>query len=257
MDEELNLGHLGTFVGVLAAVSGGWVETLLMRLTDLMLSIPRLFLALMLVALYGPSLVTTVVVLAATTWMAAARLVRGEILSVRELEFVTAARAVGAPPFRLVTRHLLPAVVVPITVESSLRVGDTILLEAALSFLGLGVPAPAPTWGNLVADGRDSLLDAWWIATLPGLAIAATVIALNLLGDAARDRFDPLSRRSTSRFTSVQRASASPGPSFDVELHPEPEVAENVPAFELMGPQNPAATRSSRSVDRRERPRGG
>ncbi len=242
---------IGTLVGVLAAVGGGWIETLLMRLTDLMLSIPRLFLALMLVALYGPSLITTVVVLAATTWMAAARLVRGEILSVRELEFVSAARAAGARPLRLVTRHLLPAVMVPITVESTLRVGDTILLEAALSFLGLGVPAPTPSWGNLVADGRDSLLDAWWIATLPGLAIAATVIALNLLGDAARDRFDPSSRPSTSRFTNVER------PSFDVDLHPEPDVAEIVPAIGLIGPQNPGATRSSRSDDCREGPRGG
>jgi len=241
---------IGTLVGVLAAVGGGWVETLLMRLTDLMLSIPRLFLALMLVALYGPSLITTVVVLAATTWMAAARLVRGEILSVRELEFVSAARAAGARPFRLVTRHLLPAVAVPITVESTLRVGDTILLEAALSYLGLGVPAPASSWGNLVADGRDSLLDAWWIATLPGLAIAVTVIALNLLGDAARDRFDPLSRQSTSRFTNVPRAAATSSPSFDVDLEPEPAVA----ASETV---SVAVTRSSRSVDRRERPRGG
>jgi peptide/nickel transport system permease protein len=227
---------IGTLVGLLAAVGGGWVETLLMGLTDLMLSIPRLFLALMLVALHGPSLITTVVVLAFTTWMAAARLVRGEILAVRELEFVSAARAAGAPPLRIVTRHLLPAVVVPITVESTLRVGDTILLEATLSFLGLGVPPPVPSWGNLVADGRDSLLDAWWIATLPGLAIAATIIALHLLGDAARDRFDPLSRQSASRFTNESRAPATPVPTFDVECPP---------------------TRSSGSVDRRERPRGG
>ena len=227
---------IGTLVGLLAAVGGGWGETLLMGLTDLMLSIPRLFLALMLVALHGPSLITTVVVLAFTTWMAAARLVRGEILAVRELEFVSAARAAGAPPLRIVTRHLLPAVVVPITVESTLRVGDTILLESTLSFLGLGVPAPVPSWGNLVADGRDSLLDAWWIATLPGLAIAATIIALHLLGDAARDRFDPSSRQSTSRFTNESRAPATPIPTFDVECPP---------------------TRSSGSVDRRERPRGG
>lgn len=185
---------LGTLVGTLAAVCGGWVETLLMRWTDLMLSVPRLFLALLLVALYGPSLLTTVVVLAATSWMAAARLVRGEILSVREREFISAARATGASPFRVVTRYLLPAVVVPVTVEGALRVGDTMLLEATLSFLGLGVPAPTPSWGNLIADGRNSLLDAWWIATLPGLAIVATVIALNLLGDAAREHFDPSSR---------------------------------------------------------------
>jgi len=180
----------GTLVGCLAALVGGWVDALLMRFTDLMLSIPRLFLALMLVALYGPSLVGTVVVLAATTWMAAARLVRGEILAVREREFVHAARAAGVSPIRLALVHMLPAALIPVSVEGTLRVGDTILLEATLSFLGLGVQSPTPSWGNLVADGRDSLLDAWWISTLPGLAIVATVIVLNVLGEAFRERVD-------------------------------------------------------------------
>lgn len=178
---------IGTLVGTVSGLAGGWIDVVLMRLTDIVLAIPRLFLALMLVVLYRASLLTTIIVLGATTWMAAARLVRGEVLSLRERDFVQAARAGGAPPLRLGLLHLLPAAMVPLIVEGSLRVGDTILLEAALSFLGLGVQAPTPSWGNLVADGRVSFPDAWWISTLPGLAIALTVIALNLLGDAARD----------------------------------------------------------------------
>lgn len=179
---------VGTFVGLVSGLAGGWLEAVLMRATDLVLAIPRLFLALLLVSLYGASLATTVGVLAATTWMGAARLVRGEVLSLREREFVQAARAAGADPLRLALWHLLPAALVPVLVEGTLRVADTILLEAALSFLGLGVPPPVASWGNLVADGRDNLLHAWWISTLPGLAIALTVIALNQLGEAARDR---------------------------------------------------------------------
>jgi peptide/nickel transport system permease protein len=179
---------VGALVGTVAGTLGGWVDVLLMRATDLVLAVPRLFLALMLVAIYGASLTTTILVLGGTTWMAAARLVRGEILSLRERDFVQAARASGAPPSRVGLRHLLPSAAAPLLVEGTLRVGETILLEAALSFLGLGVPPPSPSWGNLIADGRDTLLDAWWVSTLPGLAIAATVIALNLVGDAARER---------------------------------------------------------------------
>ena len=179
---------IGTALGLLAGLAGGWLDTLLMRLTDLVLSVPRLFLALMLVALYGASTGTTIIVLGGTSWMAAARLVRGQILSVRERDYVAAARAGGTSPLRIGLRHLLPGALVPVIVEGTLRFGDTILLEAALSFLGLGVPPPAPSWGNMIADGRASLFDAWWVSTLPGLLIALTVIALNLLGDAARDR---------------------------------------------------------------------
>jgi len=180
---------VGTTVGLTAGLARGWLDALLMRFTDVVLAVPRLFLALMLVAIYQASLTTTVVVLGATTWMTAARLVRGEVLSLREREFIQAARAVGVAPHRLGLFHLLPAAVAPVIVEAALRVGDTILLEASLSFLGLGVQPPVPSWGNLVADGRNSLLDAWWISTFPGLAIACTVISLNLLGDVAGERF--------------------------------------------------------------------
>jgi peptide/nickel transport system permease protein len=158
---------IGTVVGAVAGFAGGRVDALLMRFTDVVLSVPRLFLALLLVALYRPSLLTTMLVLGGTTWMAAARLVRGE---------------------RLGLLHLLPLAMVPVIVEGTLRVGDTILLEAALSYLDLGVRPPTPSWGNLIADGRHSLLGAWWISTLPGLAVAATVVSLNFVGEAVRDR---------------------------------------------------------------------
>ncbi|MCP3978782.1 MAG: ABC transporter permease [bacterium] len=179
---------IGAAVGGLAGFVGGRLDSVLMRLTDMTLSVPRLFLALMLIALYGSSVRTTVLVLGATTWMAAARLVRGEILSLRERDYVVAARAAGIPEARIGLLHVLPGASAPLIVETALRVGDTILLEAALSFLGLGVAPPTPSWGNLIADGRDRLLDAWWIATLPGLAIAGTVIALNLVGERLRRR---------------------------------------------------------------------
>jgi peptide/nickel transport system permease protein len=178
---------LGGTVGLAAGLFGGWVDAVLMRLTDLALSIPRLFLILFLIAIYRPSLTTTIIVIGATTWMAAARLVRGEIVSLRERDWVHAARSAGAPAWRIALVHLLPAAMPPLLVEGTLRVGHTILLEASLSFLGLGVPPPMASWGSLVADGRDRLLDAWWISTFPGLAIAATVIALSLVSDSKRD----------------------------------------------------------------------
>jgi peptide/nickel transport system permease protein len=186
---------VGGAVGLTAGLFGGWVDAALMRLTDLALSIPRLFLILFLVALYRPSLATTIVVIGATTWMAAARLVRGEIVSLRERDWIHAARSAGAPAWRIALVHLLPAATAPLLVEGTLRVGHTVLLEASLSFLGLGVPPPMASWGSLVADGRDRLLDAWWISTFPGLAIAATVIALSLVGDALRDPRDTPARR--------------------------------------------------------------
>ncbi len=189
---------LGTLVGTTAGLAGGWIDAALMRLTDVVLSVPRLFLAVLLVALYGRSLATTILVLGATSWMAAARLVRGEILSLRERDYVQAARAAGVSPARIARLHLLPSAAVPLIVEGVLRVGDTILIEASLSFLGLGVPPPDPTWGNMIAEGRDRLLDAWWIATLPGLAIVVTVVALHLFGEAARERLNPACRESAA-----------------------------------------------------------
>jgi peptide/nickel transport system permease protein len=186
---------LGTLVGLVAGISGGILDTSLMRFVDLFLSIPRLFLLLLLVALYQPSVATTVLVVGGTTWMAAARLVRGEILSLRERDFVRSARAAGASPARVALMHLLPAAGVPLIVEATLRVGASVLLEASLSFLGLGVQPPTASWGTLIADGRDRLLDAWWISTFPGIAIALTVIAVSALGESLRVRLTPAAQK--------------------------------------------------------------
>jgi peptide/nickel transport system permease protein len=164
------------------------VDALLMRLTDVALSIPRLFLLLLIVALFGPSLPTTILVLGCTTWMTAARAVRAEILSLRERDYVRSAIAAGASSLRVATFHLLPAIAGTLLVEGALRVGQTILLEASLSFLGMGVPPPTPSWGNLIADGRDALSTAWWIAAVPGVAVVVTVVAVGVVGDALRDR---------------------------------------------------------------------
>jgi len=179
---------IGGSVGLVAGLAGGRVDAILMRATDAALAIPRLFLLLLLAALFRPSLATTVVLVGATTWMAAARLVHGEVLSVRERDFVAAARAAGASPVRLGLRHVLPHAAAVLGVEASLRLGQAVLLEASLSFLGLGVPPPAASWGGLIADGRDRLLDAWWIATWPGIALAGVVIAASLVADGARRR---------------------------------------------------------------------
>lgn len=179
---------IGGAVGLAAGVLGGRVDALLMRVTDAALAIPRLFLLLLLAALFRPSLTMIVLLVGCTTWMAAARLVRGETLSIREREFVAAAHAAGASPLRVAMRHVLPQTAAVLAVEAALRLGQAVLLEASLSFLGLGIPPPAASWGGLIADGRDRLLDAWWIATWPGLALAGVVIAASLVADGARDR---------------------------------------------------------------------
>ncbi|MBI4161844.1 MAG: ABC transporter permease, partial [Acidobacteria bacterium] len=177
---------LGTLAGATAGLAGRAVDSLIMRLVDAALSLPRLFVILAVVALLRPSLVLVVILLGGTGWMDTARLVRGQILSLRERDFVQAARALGQRPPGLLFRHLLPNTVAPIAVDAALGVGNAILAEAALSYLGLGVPPPAPSWGNLVGAGRAVLLDAWWISTFPGLAIVLTVLCLNLLGEGLR-----------------------------------------------------------------------
>jgi peptide/nickel transport system permease protein len=182
---------LGTLVGALAGYFGGWVDTVLMRFTDMMLSFPRLVLLIVVIALFSPSIWLVVAVLGLTGWMGTARLVRGEVLSLREREFIQAARALGMGDGRIIFRHIIPNTIAPVIVSATLGIGQTILTEASLSFLGLGVQPPTPSWGNMVADGRDALQDAWWIATAPGIAIVVTVIAFNLLGDGLRDALDP------------------------------------------------------------------
>lgn len=178
---------IGGAVGLAAGFAGGGVDGVLMRLTDGALAIPRLFLLVLLAALFRPSLATTVILVGSTTWMTAARLVRGEALAIREREFVAAARAAGGSPLRVAALHVMPHAASVLGIEAALRFGQSVLLEASLTFLGLGVPPPAASWGGLIADGRDRLLDAWWIATWPGLALAAVVIAASLVADGARE----------------------------------------------------------------------
>jgi peptide/nickel transport system permease protein len=181
----------GLVVGSLAGVAGPRVDQALMRAVDGLLSFPPLLLALALAAFLGPSTWVTTLVLAATGWMSASRLVRGEIRSLRQREFILAARAIGAGPARIFFRHLLPNAWMPVLIDAVLRVGDLVLAESALSFLGFGVQAPAASWGNLLADARGEIGRAWWTTVFPGLAIVATVWCANLLGDGLRDRFDP------------------------------------------------------------------
>ncbi len=182
---------LGTLVGALAGYFGGIVDSILMRFTDMMLSFPRLVLLIVVIALFESSIWLVVTVLGLTGWMGTARLVRGEVLSLREREFVQAARALGMGDWRIIFRHVIPNTMAPVIVSATLGIGQTILTEASLSFLGLGVRPPTPSWGNMVADGRDALVSAWWISTFPGLAIVFTVVAFNLLGDGLRDALDP------------------------------------------------------------------
>jgi peptide/nickel transport system permease protein len=183
---------IGTFLGALAGYFGKAVDTVIMRFTDMMLSIPRLVLLIVVIALFDrPDIWMVVIILGLTGWMSVARIVRGEILSLREREFVQAAKALGMSHTRIITRHILPNTLAPIIVFATLGIGNTILIEAGLSFLGLGVQPPTPSWGNMITDGRDALITAWWIATFPGLAIVFTVTAFNLLGDGLRDALDP------------------------------------------------------------------
>ena len=179
---------VGTVVGAVAAWRGGAVESLSMALADTLLAVPRLVLLLVCASLWQPGLATVVVVLIATGWMGVARLVRGEVLGVRAQPYVDAAMALGARPRRVLFRHALPNALGPAIVATTLGVGNAILLESGLSFLGLGIQPPQPSWGNMIAGGRDLIVSAPWVAIAPGLALVVTVLACTLLGDRLRDR---------------------------------------------------------------------
>ncbi len=187
-------GTLGSALGLTSGYVGGLIDSLIMRLADFQLSIPFLVLAIAVVGAIGPSFTNLIVVLGITGWVPYARVVRGEVLSLREREFIQAARAIGTPTWRILLFHLRPNVTASIIVLASLEVARMIISEASLSFLGLGVQPPNPSWGGMVADGRNYLASAWWISTFPGIAIAATVLGINLLGDWLRDVLDPYLR---------------------------------------------------------------
>jgi ABC-type dipeptide/oligopeptide/nickel transport system permease subunit len=182
---------VGVTLGLLSGFLRGRVDTVIMTVVDVTLSFPQLLLALAFVAALGPSLLTIIVVLGLTGWERYARVVRAEVLALREKDFVEAARALGASPTRLLLGHLLPNTFSSIIVMSTLQVAQAILAEAALSFLGVGTGSAHPTWGQMISLGRDFVSVAWWLATFPGLAILLTVLAINLVGDRLRDALDP------------------------------------------------------------------
>jgi len=182
---------LGAAIGAAAGWFGGWVDRGLMAATDVALAVPRVVLLLLLVATWPPSVGLVVAVLGVTGWMPIARLVRAEVMAAAARPYAEAARALGVRPLRVLARHVLPNAVTPALTAAALAVGNAIMLEAGLSFLGLGVQPPTPSWGNMIASGRDALVNAPWIAAAPGLAVAIVTLACNLLGDGLRDRWDP------------------------------------------------------------------
>jgi peptide/nickel transport system permease protein len=182
---------IGVSLGLLAGFYGGRADALIMRVVDVFLAIPYILLAMGVVFALGPSLLNVILVMAVTRWVQFARVVRADVLSIREREFVSGARARGNRSGRLLLRHVLPNALTPIIVVATLELAFMIIYESALSFLGLGVQPPTPTWGWMLADGRNYLATAWWLATLPGLAIMLSVLAVNLLGDWLRDTLDP------------------------------------------------------------------
>jgi len=186
---------IGTALGALAGYRGGLIDAVIMRAVDVVLTFPVILLALIFVVTLGPSLWGVTAILGLVLWSRFARLVRGEVLSWKEREFVTYARAAGASPVRIVVIHLLPNIANSIVVLASLQVGFAIVVEASLSFLGAGVPPPAPSWGGMIAAGRAYLETAWWLVTFPALAVALTVLSFNLFGDWLRDTLDPTLRQ--------------------------------------------------------------
>ena len=185
-------GVIGIVAGLLAGYFGGWVDDLTMRLADMQLAFPFILLAIMFLVVLGPGVSNLILVLGIGQWVTYARIVRAETLSLREKEFVEAARALGDSTASILFRTILPNIVAPLTVIASFNVASVILTEAALSFLGLGVPPSVPTWGSMLAESRDTLLaNKWWLAVFPGLAIMLTVLSFNILGDWLRDVLDP------------------------------------------------------------------
>jgi peptide/nickel transport system permease protein len=190
MATALTIG-LGGLIGAVSGYAGGWIDHLLMRVTDAVMSIPPLLFMLVIVSIYGAGTWVTPLVIGAVFWPGTARLVRAEILRLRGLEFVEAARGLGGSPARLLARHVVPNALTPVLVQTSLIAAEAVLLESGLSYLGLGAQPPLPSWGNMLAEGRSFLDTAWWVATFPGLAIFVTVLGLNIAGDGVRDVLDP------------------------------------------------------------------
>lgn len=186
---------VGVSAGMVAGFYGGWRDEVLMRIVDIKLAIPTILLALVLILALGQSFLIIVVILAIAVWPRFARNIRGEVLQLKTMDYVALAKVAGASTPRILVMHILPGVVNTLIILATLEVGIVILLESTLSFLGAGVPPPTPAWGSMVADGRDRLAVAWWISTMPGLAIMAVVLSMNLFGDWLRDKLDPRLRQ--------------------------------------------------------------
>jgi peptide/nickel transport system permease protein len=184
-------GVIGMLIGLVAGYFGGRMDDFLMRLADIQLAFPFILLAIAVIGVLGPSLGNIIIVIGVSSWVVYARVVRGEVLSIREREYVHAAVALGSRPWRVLRSHVLPNTFTPWLVVATLDMARVIVIESALSFLGLGVQPPTPTWGGMLADGRVYLSTAWWLATFPGLAILVTVLGINLFGDGLRDTLDP------------------------------------------------------------------
>ena len=182
---------IGILIGALAGYYGGWIDDVLMQLVDIMLSIPTFFLILAVIAIVEPSLWNIMMVIGVTSWMGVARLVRGQFLSLKEMDYVTSAHALGASDARMIFRHILPNALSPVYVSAVLGVAGAILVESSLSFLGLGVQPPTPSWGSIITSGKDMIDLAWWLTLFPGLAILFTVLGYNLLGEGLQDALNP------------------------------------------------------------------
>jgi peptide/nickel transport system permease protein len=182
---------IGMLLGAVAGYYGGWIDTLIMRFVDIMLCFPTFFLILAVIAFLEPSIWNIMLVIGLTGWMGVTRLVRADFISLRERDFVRAARAIGAGDARIIFLHILPNALASILVAATLGIAGAILTESALSFLGIGVQPPTPSWGNILTAGKDNIDIAWWLSLYPGLAILITVVGYNLLGEGIRDASDP------------------------------------------------------------------
>ena len=187
-------GFIGTCLGLVSGYFGGRIDSIIMRFVDIQLSMPYILIALALIGALGPSLRNIIIVIGITSWVDYSRVVRGEVLSIKNKEFVDLARIAGCSTFRIILKHILPGVANSLIVLGTLMLGRIIIFEAALSFLGLGVQPPTPSWGIMLADGRQYLTFAWWLATFPGIAIMMVVLGTNLVGDWLRDTLDPKQR---------------------------------------------------------------
>lgn len=186
---------IGTFLGILAGYLGGRIEALLMRITDISMAFPPILVAMLLIVSMNPSFVTVVLAISILGWAPYARLIRGETLKLRETDFVAQAKVNGSSTLKIMLRHIFPNIINPLIVVMTLQIGLLIIVEASLSFLGVGIPPPAPSWGNMVNDGRNLIDTAWWISTFPGIAIALVVMSGNFFGDWLRDKLDPRLRQ--------------------------------------------------------------